>query len=196
MQVSRRGLLKLTTAATAGAAAASAFGFNLAPARAAVRELKINRTRQLHSICPYCAVGCGMIAHVGYTGGLNTAPSIVHIEGDPDSPINGGTLCPKGASAMQLHLNRHRLHSPLYRAPGATEWREVSWDWAMDQIADRIKSSRDRTFTARNARGQVVNRTDGIVAFGSATMSNEDAYLLVKTFRALGVYYFDHQARI
>lgn len=196
MELSRRGFLKLTTAATAGAATASAFGFNLAPARAAVRELKISRTRQVHSVCPYCAVGCGMIAHVGYTGGLNAAPTIVHLEGDPDSPINGGTLCPKGASAMQLQLNRHRVKSPLYRAPGSSEWQEVSWDWVMDQITDRIKQTRDRTFTVRDARGRLVNRTDGIVAFGSATMSNEDSYLLVKTMRALGIYYFDHQARI
>ena len=193
MGLSRRDFLR---AGAATAAATSAFGFNLAPAKAAVRELKIARTRERHSVCPYCAVGCGMVVHVGTTGGLNAAPTVVHIEGDPDSPINGGTLCPKGASAMQLQVNRHRIRGPRYRAPGSSTWQEVSWDWVMDQVAERVKASRDRTFVTRNEKGQLVNRTEGIAVFGSATMNNEDNYLLVKVSRALGVYYLDHQARI
>lgn len=196
MGFSRRDFLRVGAATAAGAAGASLWGWDLGPARASVRDLKIARTREVHSICPYCAVGCGMIAHVSTTGGLNAAPSIVHIEGDPDSPINGGTLCPKGASAIQLHLNKHRIKGPRYRAPGSSSWQDVSWDWVMEQVADRIKASRDRTFRARNDRGQLVNRTEGIAVFGSATMNNEDSYFLVKVSRALGIYYLDHQARI
>lgn len=195
MGISRRALLKAGAVTAAGTATASAFGFDLAPARAAVRDLRIARTREVRSICPYCAVGCGMIAHVT-TGGLNAAPTIVHVEGDPDSPINGGTLCPKGASAMQLQINRHRIRRPRYRAPGSSAWEDASWDQVMDLIAGRIKESRDRTFVARNEKGETVHRTEGIAVLGSATMNNEDCYLLVKLTRALGVTALDHQARI
>ncbi|BAS27657.1 sulfate ABC transporter substrate-binding protein [Limnochorda pilosa] len=192
MEVTRRGFMKLA----AGAAAATAVGFDVTPAQASIRELKIARTTEVRSICPYCAVGCGMIAHVLGSGARNTMARVTHIEGDADSPINAGTLCPKGASAMQLAVSRDRVANPRYRAPGSDRWEELDWDEAMDRIARRVKESRDRTFVERNARGQVVNRTDGIAALGSATTANEDCYLLVKAVRSLGVIYLDHQARI
>ena len=195
MKLSRRGLFKLT-AATGAAGFISTLGFDLREAHAASRQLKISSAREYKTICPYCAVGCGTIAYVHGDGGLNTVPSIVHMEGDPDNPINGGTLCPKGASQMSLAISPRLRKKPMYRAPRATEWQEVSWDFAMDTLAKRFKESRDRTFVEKDSRGRTVNRCDGIGWVGSATVVNEDAYLIVKTMRAMGLIYIDHQARI
>ncbi len=195
MKLSRRGLFKLT-AATGAAGIVSTLGFDLREAHAASRQLKISSAREYKTICPYCAVGCGTIAYVHGSGGLNTVPSIVHMEGDPDNPINGGTLCPKGASQMSLAVSPRVRKKPMYRAPRATEWKEVSWDFAMDTLAKRFKESRDRTFVDTDSRGRTVNRVDGIGWVGSATVANEDAYLIVKTMRAMGLVYIDHQARI
>lgn len=193
MSLSRRGFLKVTAA---GGLGISALGFDLKPAYAASRQLKIKNAREYRTVCPYCAVGCGTIAYVHGSGGLNTVPTVVHVEGDPDSPINGGTLCPKGAAQMQLAISPRLKKSPLFREAGASEWKEVSWDWAMDWFARRFKDSRDATFVEQDARGRTVNRCEGIAWVGSATVANEDAYLITKTMRALGLIYFDHQARI
>ena len=192
MQISRRGFLKLSAAG----AGAGALGFDLGPARAASRRLKIQHAREVRTVCPYCSVGCGTLAWTHGSGGLNTVATLVHVEGDPDSPINGGTLCPKGASQMQLAVGPRLQKSPLFREAGATEWKEVDWDFAMDYCARRFKESRDRTFVERDADGRTVNRCEGIAWVGSATITNEDAYLIVKTMRAMGLTYIDHQARI
>ena len=152
--------------------------------------------KEYKTVCPYCAVGCGTIAYVHGSGGLNTKNTIIHVEGDPDSPINGGTLCPKGASQMQLAISPRLRHQPLLRRPRATEWEEVSWDYAMTWFARRFKDSRDATFAERDDRGRTVNQCDGIAWVGSATVANEDAYLITKTMRAMGLVYIDHQARI
>jgi formate dehydrogenase major subunit len=193
MDVSRRRFLK---ASTAGGLALSALGFDLAPAYAAVRQLKIRNAREYRTLCPYCAVGCGTIAYVHGSGGLNTTPTIIHVEGDPDNPINGGTLCPKGASQMQLAISPRLRKSPMIRDPGASAWRDISWDEAMDRFARRFKETRDASFVERDEAGQTVNRCEGIAWVGSATVANEDAYLITKTMRAMGLVYIDHQARI
>ena len=193
MTISRRTFIKT---GLAGAAGVSALGFDLRPAQAAVRQLKIRNAKEYKTVCPYCAVGCGTIAYVHGSGGLNTTNTVIHVEGDPDSPINGGTLCPKGASQMQLAVSPRLRHQPLLRRPGASDWEEISWDDAMDWFARRFKESRDATFEARDDLGRTVNRCTGIGWVGSATVSNEDAYLISKTMRAMGLVYYDHQARI
>ncbi len=195
MDISRRELLKLS-ALTGGSALVSTLGFDLKPAYAAARELKVSNAREFKTVCPYCAVGCGAIAYVHGSGGLNTVNSIIHVEGDADSPINGGTLCPKGAAQMQLAQSPRLEKYPRYREPGASEWTEVSWDWAMDWLARKFKDSRDATFVERDEQGRTVNRCEGIGWVGSATVANEDAYFITKTMRAMGLVYIDHQARI
>ena len=193
MAISRRTFIK---AWVAGGVAASALGFDLREAQATVRQLKIRNAREYKTVCPYCAVGCGTIAYVHGSGGLNTTNTVIHVEGDPDSPINGGTLCPKGASQMQLAISPRLRHQPLIRRPGASEWEEISWDAALDWFGRKFKDSRDATFTERDDEGRTVNRCDGIAWVGSATVANEDAYLITKTMRAMGLVYIDHQARI
>ena len=193
MDISRRTFLK---ASVAGAAAVSALGFDLGPAQAAVRQLKIRNAREYRTVCPYCAVGCGTIAYVHGSGGLNTTNTVIHVEGDPDNPINGGTLCPKGASQMQLAVSPRLRHQPLIRRAGAADWEEIEWDEAMDWFARKFKDSRDASFVEEDEDGRTVNRVEGIAWVGSATVSNEDAYLITKTMRAMGLVYIDHQARI
>ena len=193
MAISRRTFLK---ASLAGGVGASALGFDLRPAYAAVRQLKIRNAKEYKTVCPYCAVGCGTIAYVHGSGGLNTTNTVIHVEGDPDNPINGGTLCPKGASQMQLAISPRLRHQPLLREAGSSEWKEVDWDFAMDWFARKFKDSRDATFVERDDEGRIVNRTNGIAWVGSATVANEDAYLITKTMRAMGLVYIDHQARI
>ena len=193
MDVSRRSFLK----ASAGSGLIlSALGFDLRPAYAAVRQLKIRNAREYRTVCPYCAVGCGTIAYVHGSGGLNTTPTVIHVEGDPDNPINGGTLCPKGASQMQLAISPRLRKSPMFRDARSSEWREISWDEAMSWFARKFKDTRDASFVERDELGRTVNRCEGLAWVGSATVANEDAYLITKTMRAMGLVYIDHQARI
>jgi formate dehydrogenase major subunit len=191
--ISRRSFLQLSAL---GGVGVSALGFDLGPAYAATRQLKISNAREYRTVCPYCAVGCGTIAYVHGSGGLNTKPTLIHVEGDPDSPINGGTLCPKGASQMSLAMSKRLQQSPLLRKKGSDKWEPVDWDTAMNWFAQRFKESRDRTFVEKDAKGQTVNRCEGIAWVGSATIANEDAYFVTKTTRGLGLVYIDHQARI
>lgn len=193
MKISRRSFLR---ASAVGSVGVSALGFDLAPAHAAVRQLKISNAKEFRTVCPYCAVGCGTIAYVHGSGGLNTKNSLIHVEGDPDSPINGGTLCPKGASQMSLAMSSRLQQSPLLRKAGSSEWEKIDWDTAMDWFARKFKDSRDRTFVTTDAKGQTVNRCEGIAWVGSATVANEDAYFITKSMRGMGLVYIDHQARI
>jgi len=193
MDISRRKFLKVSAA---GTFALSTLGFDLRPAYAAVRQLKIRNAREYRTVCPYCAVGCGTIAYVHGSGGLNTTPTIIHVEGDPDNPINGGTLCPKGASQMQLAISPRLRKSPMFRDARSSEWREISWDEAMSWFARKFKETRDASFVERDELGRTVNRCEGLAWVGSATVANEDAYLITKTMRAMGLVYIDHQARI
>ena len=193
MDISRRKFLKVSAA---GSFALSTLGFDLRPAYAAVRQLKIRNAREYRTVCPYCAVGCGTIAYVHGSGGLNTTPTVIHVEGDPDNPINGGTLCPKGASQMQLAISPRLRKSPMFRDARSSEWREISWDEAMSWFARKFKETRDASFVERDELGRTVNRCEGLAWVGSATVANEDAYLITKTMRAMGLVYIDHQARI
>lgn len=185
MDLSRRGFLKLSV----GTAVAGALSVDLQPAKSYASTLPIMYAKETTTICPYCAVGCGIIVHT--VGG-----KVINTEGDADHPINEGTLCAKGAGLYQLMVNPLRLTQPQYRAPGASEWKKVDWDWALNQMAKRIKDARDKTFTQKNSKGQVVNRCDGLASVGSAALDNEECYILQKWLRSLGLVYIEHQARI
>jgi formate dehydrogenase major subunit len=201
MDVSRRDFLKITGGSLALGSVSSGFS----PGEAAAQELRIKNAKQTTTVCPYCSVGCSILIHT-------MDGKVVNVEGDPDSPINEGSLCPKGASLFQMANNETRLTKPLYRAPGALEWKEVEWGWALDQIARKVKDTRDKTFksmaksTVKDKKPDgtevdvekdfVVNRTEGIAHVGSAAMDNEECYLMQKLVRSWGLVYIEHQARI
>jgi formate dehydrogenase major subunit len=193
MHIDRRAFLK----GTAGVGTALGVGlFDLSEARAEMRELKIARTTETRSVCPYCAVGCGTIIHTLGDKAKNVTAAVVHVEGDPDHPTNRGTLCPKGATLRDDINNPHRLLVPKVRRPGSDHWEDISWAEAISKIARHIKNTRDRTFVAKNARGQVVNRTPGIAVIGGCTDTNEFNWLQDKVMEAMGVVYRDSQARV
>jgi formate dehydrogenase major subunit len=201
MDVSRRDFLKITGGSLALGSVSSGFS----PGEAAAQELRIKNAKQTTTVCPYCSVGCSILIHT-------IDGKVVNVEGDPDSPINEGSLCPKGASLFQMVNNETRLTKPLYRAPGALEWKEVEWEWALDEIARKVKDTRDKTFksmaksTVKEKKPDgtevdvekdfVVNRTEGIAHVGSAAMDNEECYLMQKLVRSWGLVYIEHQARI
>ena len=193
MDISRRAFIQTTIA---GGATLTAFGFDVAPVHAQAKTLKIARTSETRSTCPYCSVSCGVIIHTLGDNAKNTIPQVVHVEGDPDHPINRGTLCPKGSSLQQDILNDRRLLKPQVRRPGSDRWEDISWDQALDEISRRVKKTRDDTFTEKDARGRVVNRCEGIAFTGGCTDTNEFNYLVVKTMRSLGVCYLENQARV
>src|SRR5919108_4660817 len=193
MEATRRQFLKLSTL---GGSAVALLGFDLQPAYAQARELKIARTTETRSTCPYCSVSCGVIIHTLGDKAKNVTPQVVHVEGDPDHPINRGTLCPKGASLEQDILNDRRLLKPQVRRPGSDRWEDISWDSAIDEMARWVKSTRDTTFVEKDARGRTVNRCEGIAWTGGCTDTNELNYLVVKTMRSLGVVYLENQARV
>ena len=195
MSVSRRGFLKFGLGA-ALAGAVSGLGFNLRPAFAQAKEFKLKWTKQTTSICCYCAVGCGLIVSTSTSDNPLGKGRAINVEGDPDHPINEGSLCPKGASTWQLTVNDQRPKKPLYRALHATEWKEVEWEWAMEEIAKRVKESRDKSFTEKNDKGQLVNRTEAMASFGSAAMDNEECWAYQSILRSLGLVYIEHQARL
>ncbi len=194
MNPTRRDFLKVSTL---GGLAASVLGFDLAPAHAQLRELKIARTTETRSTCPYCAVSCGVIIHTLGDKSRNVKATVVHVEGDPDHPINQGTLCPKGITLKQNIVNDRRLTKVRYRAPGSDHWEDKSWDWALDRIAHLLKQTRDEKLMEKDAKGQTVNALTAVGVIGGCTDSNENNYLLVKAFRAgLGVIPMEQQARI
>jgi formate dehydrogenase major subunit len=194
-EFTRREVLKV---GMAGAAVAgfSSLGFDAAVAEATMvkQSLRIEGAKVSHSVCPYCAVGCSLLAYT--RKGANGTVELLQIEGNPDSPINEGTLCPKGASAMELAISKRRLQTPLYRAPGARDWKRVSWDFVLDKLARRIKDARDGTFVTKDEDGNVVNRVEGLAFAGGAAFSNEEGYLATKLMRGLGLVYLEQQARV
>ena len=206
MKLSRRQFLKAGGGTAAGLATAGVVEL-AGPRRAAAKveqPWKIQNSRQVASVCPYCAVGCGTIIHARERTPGQKDWQVVNIEGNPDSPINSGTLCPKGAASIQLAVNDRRATKMLYRAPGATEWEEKPLDWAMDELARRVKKTRDENWQAtvpvRDAQGnetqRKVNRTMAIATLGGATMDNEWNYIHAKLMRSLGVVWIENQARI
>ncbi len=193
MASTRREFLKISTA---GGVAASVLGFDLAPAYAEMRTLKIARASETRSTCPYCSVSCGVIIYTIGDRAKNVTPQVVHVEGDPDHPINRGTLCPKGASLEQDILNERRLLKPQVRRPGGTDWEDISWDDAINEIAQKVKKTRDETFIEVDAKGNKVNRLESIAWTGGCTDTNEFNFLVVKSMRALGVVHLENQARV
>jgi formate dehydrogenase major subunit len=193
MALSRREFFKV---GTAGGAAALLLGFDARPALAQARTLKIARTTETRSTCPYCSVSCGVIIHTLGDKAKNVTTQAVHVEGDPDHPINRGTLCPKGASLYNDIINDRRLLKPQVRRPGGKDWEDISWDQAINEIARHIKKTRDETFIETDANGKTVNRCESIGFNGGCTDTNELNYLVVKTMRSLGLVYIENQARV
>jgi len=193
-RITRREFLVVSGAVGAGLAISS-LGIDMGALKAYADNLKVDKMRtakQSTTICPYCAVGCGLICSTD-----TSSKKIVNIEGDPDHPINEGSLCAKGAALFQTtSANLNRLEKVLYRAPRSDKWEEKSWDWALDEIAKRVKATRDAYFIERNDKGQEVNRLEALAHVGSAALDNEECWPLQAMMRALGLVYIEHQARI
>ncbi len=191
MALSRRDFLKVSTGAGVGTALGglAALGVSLTPALARAQELRIKDAATIPSICPYCSVGCATLIHV-------KDGELINIEGDPRSPHNEGTLCPKGAAIYQLHRNPNRPTKVMHRKPGAREWEVVDLDWAMDRVAQLVKETRDETFIERLPDGTLVNMTPAIFLLGGATLDNEFNHVAQKFGRGLGIVAIENQARI
>lgn len=188
MKLSRRGFL-------GAGSLLGLLGVNVAPAKAwaSSKASSLKRGRLTTTICPYCAVGCSAIVTSEEKNGRWV---VTDVEGDPDHPINEGTLCPKGASLYQMANGDTRLRDVLYRAPGATDFEKKDWGWAAKEIAKRLKATRDASFQAADDKGQALNHTRAIASVGSAAMDNEECWLYQKMLRAMGLVYIEHQARI
>jgi formate dehydrogenase major subunit len=195
MHVTRRQFFKVC-AGGLGSSSVVALGFSAVDAQAEVRQFKLARSTETRNTCPYCSVSCGLIMHSLGDKAKNAEPSIFHIEGDPDHPVNRGTLCPKGAALVDFIHSPNRLRYPEYRAPGSGEWQRISWDDAFARIARLMKDDRDKNFIARNAAGATVNRwlTTGFLA--ASASSNETGYITHKAVRSTGILAFDNQARV
>jgi len=193
MEVSRRTFVK---AGVLGGVGLTVFGFDAAPLLAQTQGLKISRTTETRSTCPYCSVSCGVIIHTIGDKAKNVTPQVVHVEGDPDHPINRGTLCPKGASLQQDIMNERRLTRPQVRRPGSAQWEDISWDKAIDEIARLVKKTRDASFIEQDSEGRTVNRLESIAFTGGCTDTNEFNYLVVKSMRSLGLTFIENQARV
>jgi formate dehydrogenase major subunit len=187
--LSRRDFIKFSGGASAALGTLGALGMSLAPSVAHARTLRIQNAKAVPTVCPYCAVGCGMIAHT-----ING--EIVNIEGNPDSPVSEGNLCPKGAASFQLAVNDKRWRTVKYRAPNSDHWEEKSLDWAMDRIAQLTKQTRDETFQERSSDGKTLMSTTAIFSLGGATIDNEWNYSHSKLMRSLGIVAVENQARI
>jgi formate dehydrogenase major subunit len=189
--VTRRDFLKISGTSAAGTAMGALAGLrvDLQPKAAQAAEIRIKTAKVFPSICPYCAVGCGTLVHV-------VDGQIVNIEGNPDSPINVGNLCPKGAASFQLYANKNRLTKVLHRAPGDTKWEVWELGRAMDRVAELTKKTRDDTFVEKLPDGKPVNHTLGIFSLGGATIDNEWNHIHQKLMRGLGIVAIENQARI
>jgi formate dehydrogenase major subunit len=191
MAISRRDVLRLSLAGGGGTALGGLIGsgVNLAPVVAQAQELRIAKARVTPSVCPFCSVGCALLVHT-------VDGQIVNIEGDPRSPHNEGTLCPKGAATFQLHVNPNRPTKVLHRAPGAAEWEEWDLNRAMDRVAELVRKVRDETFIETLQNGKVVNATTSIFSLGGATLDIEFNHVHQKLMRGLGIIAIENQARI
>ena len=195
MQVTRRQFFKICAAGMSGSSLAM-LGFSPTEALAEVRDFKLARTTETRNTCPYCSVGCGILIYGLGDKAKNAHAEIIHIEGDPDHPVNRGTLCPKGAGLLDFVHSPNRLQRPEYRAPGSKEWKPISWDDAFTRIAKLMKDDRDKNFIARNDKGETVNRWVSTGFLAASASSNETGYLTQKIARSLGMLAFDNQARV
>jgi formate dehydrogenase major subunit len=197
LPVSRRALFRYGGATAAGSMmGALGFGAGEEAVAASVRPFKLARTTETRNTCPYCSVSCGLIMYSLGDRSKNATPAIIHIEGDPDHPVNRGTLCPKGAALLDFVHSATRTKYPLHRKPGATQWERVTWDFALDRIARLMKADRDTNLIERSEDGVTVNRwaTTGFLAASATT--NETAFLTYKVVRSTGMVVFDNQARV
>lgn len=191
----RRTFLKMSCCLGAGLVL-SGLGLDMSPVIAWATDMKkidaLKKAKQSTTVCCYCSVGCGLICSTD-----TATKKIIHIEGDPEHPINEGTLCAKGASFMQLSdANKHRLTKVQYRAPGSDAWVEKDWDFALNRIAELIKRDRDAQYMVTNAKGEVVNRVENIALMGSSNVLSEECWATAQFARALGLVQLDHQARV
>ncbi|MBS1834422.1 MAG: hypothetical protein JST65_17025 [Acidobacteria bacterium] len=198
MDISRRNMLRSALAAGVVETTTSASGKAATSSgeTGTIKELKIARTTQTHSICPYCAVGCSVTIHTIGDKAHNVKPAVVHIEGDPASPINRGTLCPKGVGLKEFVTSDQRVTRVLHRAPGAATWKEMTWDEAVPRMARLIKDSRDRGFEEKDAQGRTVNRLSNTALIGGCTDTNEVNFLLGRFRFGLGILPYENQARL
>ncbi len=195
MNLSRRVFLKVT-ASSLGASTITALGFSPTKALAEVRAFKLTRSSETRNTCPYCSVGCGIILYSLGDRAKNVRSEIIHVEGDPDHPVNRGTLCPKGASLLDFVHSPDRLRYPEYRAPGSNEWKRISWDDAFARVARLVKDDRDKNFIAKNADGATVNRWTTTSFLAASASSNETGWITHKVVRSTGLLGFDNQARV
>jgi len=198
VSVTRRQFLQFSAVSAAGLGASSlgVLGFSSTQVLAEVREYKLARTTETRNTCPYCSVGCGLLMYSLGDKAKNAPAEIIHIEGDPDHPVNRGTLCPKGAGLLDFVHSPNRLKYPEYRAPGSDKFVRISWDEAFDRIARLMKNDRDKNFIAKNADGATVNRWLSTGFLAASASSNESGYLTHKVVRSLGMLAFDNQARV
>ena len=195
MDMNRRQFFRVSSAGLVGSSLA-ALGFSPTAALAEARNFKLARTTETRNTCPYCSVGCGVIMYSLGDKAKNVVADIIHIEGDPDHPVNRGTLCPKGAGLLDFVHSPNRLKYPEVREAGSTEWKRVSWDDDMSRIAKLMKADRDANFMATNAAGQVVNRWTSTGMLCASASSNESGYITHKVMRSMGLLVFDNQARV
>ena len=195
MNINRRQFFKICSA-TAGGSSAALLGFTPTPALAEVRAYKLERATETRNTCPYCSVSCGVLIYSLGDKSKNAKSTIFHIEGDPDNPVNRGTLCPKGAALLDMVKSPNRLKHPEVRDPGSNEWKPISWDEAFNRIAKHMKADRDQNFVEKNADGVTVNRWNTFGFLASSAASNETGYLTHKVVRSLGMLAFDNQARV
>ncbi len=195
MNVTRRQFFRVCTAGLGGSSIAM-MGFSPTAALAEARTFKLTRATETRNTCPYCSVSCGVLIYSTGDKSKNTRAEIIHIEGDPDNPVNRGTLCPKGAGLRDMVQSANRLKWPEVREPGSSEWKKISWSEAFERVAKHMKADRDANFVARNADGLTVNRWPTTAFLASSAAPNETGYLTVKTIRALGMTSIDTQARI
>lgn len=188
MQLNRRNFLKL---AGAGATCLTLgqLGVDLSPVEAYAAGLKIDGAKEIFTVCPFCSVSCNAIGYV-------KDGKLVNTEGDPDYPVNEGSLCAKGAAMFSMTTSHHRVQKPLYRAPYSEKWEEKSWDWVLDRIARRIKDTRDKDLILKNEKGDAVNRLESMFLLGTSHADNEECAIAHQAMRGLGVVHMDHQARI
>ena len=195
MQASRRTFLKVC-ATGVGSSSLALLGFAPGTALAEMRSFKLARTTETRNTCTYCSVGCGILMYGIGDGGKNVHSRIFHIEGDPDHPVNRGTLCPKGAGLIDFIHSESRLTQPQYRAPGSREWKTIGWDEALSRIARLMKDDRDAHFEAKDKDERIVNRWVSTGFLAASASSNETGYLTHKVVRSLGMLSFDNQARV
>ena len=194
-ELTRRQFLKVSGASLAGSSLAL-IGFSPTVALAEVREFKLARATETRNTCPYCSVSCGLLMYSLGDNAKNAKASIFHIEGDPDHPVNRGTLCPKGAGLIDFIHSKSRLTHPEYRAPGSDKWQRITWDDALGRVAKLLKADRDANFIEKNVDGLTVNRWLSTGMLAASASSNEVGYLTHKVMRSLGVLAFDNQARV